>query len=403
MSAPWLSIVGIGEDGLDGLSPAATRLLRQARLVVGGARHLALVGEIEAETLVWPSPMEKAFDVIFARRGEPVCILASGDPFFYGVGTALMRHVQAHEMICLPTPSAFSLAASRLGWSQQDCALLTVHGRPLVGIIPYLHAGARILALSWDETTPAKLASLLTARGFGRSRLTVCENLGGPKERVRDAAARDFALDDISPLNMIALEVAAEPGVRIIPRAPGLPDDWFEHDGQITKSDIRALTLSALAPRRGELLWDIGAGSGSIGIEWMLADPANRAIAIERNEARAARVMRNAAALGTPGLRLVQGAAPEALAGLPTPDAIFIGGGATVPEVLDSALAALEPGGRLVVNGVTIETQAELAHRFGVLGGDLRQMQVARAEKVGSFYGFRPAMPVVQWSYEKPW
>jgi precorrin-6Y C5,15-methyltransferase (decarboxylating) len=403
MSVPWLSIIGIGEDGLDGLSPAATHLLRQARLVVGGARHLALAGPIEAETIVWPAPMDNAYAAILARRGEPVCVLATGDPFFYGVGAALMRHVGAQEMICLPARSSFSLAAARLGWSQQDCALLTLHGRPLERIIPHLHEGARILALSWDGTTPAKLSSLLTARGLGRSRLTVGENLGGPNERVRSALARDFELDDVRPLNTIALEVAAEPEARIIPRAPGLPDDWFEHDGQITKRDVRALTLSTLAPRRGELLWDIGAGSGSIGIEWMLADPANQAIAIERNEVRAARVIRNAATLGTPGLRLVQGAAPDALAGLPTPDAVFLGGGATVAGALDAALAALRPGGRLVVNGVTIETQADLVRRFGALGGDLRQIQVARAEKVGGFYGFRPAMPVVQWSYAKPW
>ncbi|MBV8472862.1 MAG: precorrin-6Y C5,15-methyltransferase (decarboxylating) subunit CbiT, partial [Hyphomicrobiales bacterium] len=206
----------------------------------------------------------------------------------------------------------------------------------------------------------------------------------------------------ISPLNAIALEVTATPGARLIPRAPGLPDDWFENDGQLTKSEIRAVTLSALAPRRSETLWDIGAGSGSIAIEWMLADPANRAFAIEKNADRAARVMRNAAALGTPGLRLIEGAAPEALIGLPTPDAIFIGGGASAPGVLDAALAALRPHGRLVVNAVTIETQAELSRRFSALGGDLVQLSVARAEKVGGFHGFRPAMPIVQWRYEKP-
>jgi precorrin-6B C5,15-methyltransferase / cobalt-precorrin-6B C5,C15-methyltransferase len=403
MSTPWLSIVGIGEDGLDGLSPAASHLLRQARFVVGGARHLALVGAIDAETLVWPSPMEQAHDAILTRRGEPVCVLASGDPFFYGVGTALMRRVAAEEMICLPAPSAFSLAAARLGWSQQDCALLTLHGRPLERIIPHLHDGARILALSWDETTPAKLAALLKQRGLGRSRLTVCEHLGGPSERIRSALALDFALADVRPLNTIAVEVVAEAGARIVPRTPGLPDDWFEHDGQITKREIRSLTLSALAPRRGELLWDIGAGAGSIAIEWMLADPANRAIAIERNEARAARIMRNAAALGTPTLGLVQGKAPDALVGLPAPDAVFIGGGATEPGVIDLVLTALRPGGRLVVNAVTIETQNQLAVRFGALGGDLVQLQVARAERLGGFHSFRPALPIVQWSYDKPW
>ena len=403
MSAPWLSIIGLGEDGLAGLSPAATHLLRQARLVVGGARHLALAGNLAAETLAWPSPMDGAFSAILARRGQPVCVLASGDPFFFGVGSTLLRHVDAREMICLPGPSAFSLAAARLGWAQQDCALISLHGRPLERIIPRLHASARVLALSWDGSTPGKLAGLLRARGLGRSCITVCENLGGPRERVRPSLASEFALTEIDPLNTIAIEVVSDPGARVISCAPGLPDDWFEHDGQITKREIRAVTLSALAPRRGELLWDIGAGSGSVAIEWMLADPANRAIAIERDEARGARLMRNAASLGTPDVRLEQGAAPEALCDLPTPDAIFIGGGATRPGVLDAALAALRPGGRLVVNAVTLETQAELSRRFATLGGDLIQLQVSHAEAIGGFHGFRPAMPVVQWSHDKPW
>jgi len=402
LSSPWLTILGLGEDGLDGLSPAASHLLKQASLVVGGKRHLALVGPLDAETLVWPSPIEEAYPLILKRRGEKVCVLGSGDPFFYGVGTALMRLVASSEMLCLPAPSSFSLMASRKGWAQQDCALVSLHGRPLERIIPSLSDGARILALSWDETTPGKLAALLRGRHLGRSRLTIGENLGGPRERLREAMAERFAFDAIGPLNIIALEVAAAPGARLIPRTAGLPNDWFENDGQLTKREIRAATLSALAPQRGQLLWDIGAGSGSIAIEWMLADPANIAIAIERREERAARVMRNAAALGTPGLRLVQGVAPEVLKGLTEPDAIFVGGGATATGVIDAALEALRPGGRLVVNAVTIETQAELSRRFGALGGDLVQLSVAGVEKVGDFHGFRPAMPVVQWSFEKP-
>jgi precorrin-6Y C5,15-methyltransferase (decarboxylating) len=398
VSAPWLSILGLGEDGLEGLSPAATRLLRQASLVVGGARHLALVGPLDAETLVWPSPIEDAYPAILARRGDPVCVLASGDPFFYGVGSALARLVDPCETIALPAPSTFSLMAARLGWAQQNCALVSLHGRPLERIIPLLSDGAHILALSWDETTPGKLAALLTARGLGQSRLTVCEHLGGAKERIRASSAAAFALDAISPLNAIALEVVAAPGARLIPRVTGLPDDWFEHDGQLTKREVRAVALSALAPQRGQRLWDIGSGSGSIAIEWMLADPANEAVAIERRPARAARILRNAASLGTPGLRLVQGVAPEALGGLPTPDAVFIGGGATAPGVLDAALRALPPGGRLVVNAVTLETQAELVRRYNALGGDLVQIAIARVETIGAFHGFRPTMPIVQWS-----
>ena len=402
MTAPWLSLIGIGEDGLDGLTPAATHLLRQARLVVGGARHLALAGPLEARKLVWPSPLEYAFPEILAQRGSPVCVLASGDPFFYGVGATLMRHVEAAEMRCIPAPSAFSLVAARLGWAQQDCALVTLHGRPLERIAPHLHEGARVIALSWDSATPGKLAAWLNARDFGASVLHVCEALGGGRERVRSARADAFALAEIDPLNTLAIEVKAGPGARVLPRTSGLPDDFFEHDGQLTKRDMRALTLGALAPRRGELLWDIGAGSGSIGIEWMLADPANRAIAIERSADRVARAMRNASELGTPTLRMVEGAAPEALRGLPAPDAIFVGGGATVPGVLEAALAALKPGGRLVVNAVTLETQSELARRYAALGGELTQVQIAHAERIGGFHGFRPAMPIVQWIYGKP-
>ena len=403
MNAPWLSIVGVGEDGLDGLSPAARQKLKQARLVVGGARHLALAAPLDAETLVWPSPMEGAYPAILARRGDNVCVLASGDPFFYGVGSALTRLIDPAETICFPSPSAFGLAAARMGWAQQDCALITLHGRALERIIPYLRRGGRILALSWDETTPAKLASLLTARGMGKSRLTICECLGGSRERVRSATAEQFAMDGIQALNTVAVEVEAEPTARLIPRAPGLPDEWFENDGQITRREIRAVTLSALSPQRGELLWDVGAGSGSVGVEWMLADPANRAIAIEQNEERAARIRRNAANLGVPDLVVVQGRAPEALDGLPQPDAIFIGGGATAPGALDFALQALRPGGRLVVNGVTIETQTELSRRCAALGGSFLQLQLARAEKLGRFHGFRPEMQICQWAYPKPW
>jgi len=298
----WLGLVGIGEDGLEGLTPAARRLIAQAVFIVGGKRHLALAGPLKAETMIWPSPIENALDAIEAHRGRPVCALASGDPFFFGVGAMLMRRFAADEMTSIPAPSAFALAASRLGWSQQDCARLTLHGRPLEAIIPHLQPGARILALSWDDATPAKLAALLAARGMGRSRLTVCEAMGGLSERVRTTEAQTYALDNVAALNTIALEVVVDRGARILPRAAGLPDDWFEHDGQITKREIRAMTLSQLAPARGELLWDVGSGSGSVAIEWMLADPAMRAIAIEHRADRAARIRRNAAAFGVPGL-----------------------------------------------------------------------------------------------------
>jgi precorrin-6B C5,15-methyltransferase / cobalt-precorrin-6B C5,C15-methyltransferase len=402
MSAPWLTIVGIGEDGRASLSPAAIEALAQARLVVGGARHLTLAAPLACETLAWPSPMEQAYPQIFSRRGEKVVVLASGDPFFYGVGSVLARKIPPEEMSCLPAPSAFSLVAARLGWAQQDCDLITLHGRPLERIIPALQDGAKIIALSWDGTTPAKLAALLTQRGFGASRMTVCEHLSGPKELVRATLARDFSFDDVEALNTLALDLVASKDAKIQPRAPGLPDEFFEHDGQITKAEIRALTLAALAPRCGELLWDIGAGSGSVAIEFMLADAKNSAIAIEQNSVRAERIARNALALGTPGLRVVEGRAPEALRDLPRPQKIFVGGGPTEPGVIETALDALLPRGILVVNGVTLETQSLLVARHGALGGRLIQAQIARAEKLGGFSAFRPALPIVQWIFERP-
>ena len=401
--ARWLSLIGIGEDGFDALSPAACALLAGAVFIVGGKRHLAMIPPaIAGKRLAWPSSLTDALPAILARRGAPVCVLASGDPFQYGIGTLLMQHVNAGEMVCLPAPSAFSLAAARLGWSQQDCALLSLHGRALERILPVLQPGRRILALSWDGDTPRQLAALLVARGMSGTELIVLEAMGGPRERMRRGRAESFAQDSIDPLNVVALQVVAGRGARVLPLTAGLPDNFFEHDGQITKREIRAITLAALAPRHGEMLWDIGAGSGSVGIEWMLRDPANRAIAVERDGERAARVARNATALGVPDLRVEAGEALAVLPSLPPPDAIFIGGGAGDPALIDAALAALRPGARLVINAVTLETQAVLTLRHKAHGGALRLLQVSHAEPVGHMTGWRAAMPVTQWEYEAP-
>ena len=398
----WLAIVGIGEDGLDGLSPAARALMKQARLVVGGRRHLALAGPLDAETYAWPSPIENALDVIEARRGTPVCVLASGDPFFFGVGAMLMRRFHPDETLVAPAPSAFSLAAARLGWSLQDCALLSLHGRPLEAIIPHLHSRTKILALSWDEATPSKLADLLAARGMGRSRLTICEAMAGPRERIRTAEAQGFALGDIAALNTIALEVVADPRARVLPRVAGLLDEEFENDGQLTKREARAITLSALAPRSGETLWDIGAGSGSIAIEWMLADPSNRAFAVEKHPERASRIARNSLSFGVPHLAVVTGEAPQVMSELSPPDAVFLGGGATVPTMIERAYDALSSGGRLVVNAVTLDTESLCFERRARYGGELVQIAIEHAEPLGAFTRWRPASPIVQWRLVKP-
>lgn len=399
----WLSIVGIGEDGVAGLSAGARDLIASAEIVFGGARHLALAAPlIRGQAKPWPSPFSLAAGELLGMRGRRVCVLASGDPFFYGVGATLAAHIPPEEMHVAPAPSAFSLAAARMGWALPETVLLSVHGRALDRIRPHLHPGARILALTSDEEEPAAVARLLTESGFGPSTLTVLEALGGDNERLRSAQADAFDVRDIAALNTVAIAVAASPGARLIAYTPGLADDLFEHDGQITKREIRSLTLSALAPKRSELLWDVGAGSGSVGIEWMLADPSLRAIAIEARADRAARVSCNALAFGVPGLQIIEGSAPDALAGLEAPDAIFIGGGASKDGVLDACIAALKPGGRLVVNAVTLETESDLIARHAQLGGALTRIAVSRADPVGNKTGWRPAMPVTQWGWEKP-
>lgn len=399
---PWLSVVGIGEDGRDGLSPAASHALNAATFVIGGKRHLALAAPLQAEAMAWPSPMTGAFDEILKRRGEPVCVLATGDPFHHGVGSELARRIPPDEIACFPQASAFSLAAARMGWAVQDCVAISLHGRALTRIVPALTPRARILALSWDGTTPARLAELLVERGFADTKLTVLEKMGGPLERRRTAMAASFDLMAIDPLNLIAAEVVAGPDARILPLTPGLADDWFSTDGQITKADIRALTLAALAPRPGELLWDIGAGSGSVSVEWAIRHLANKAIAIEARSDRAARIADNAARFGAEGLTVVDGTAPDALAGLAGPNAVFIGGGLTTAGVFEVAWDALLPGGRLVANAVTIESEARLQALFSAHGGTMRRLSVARLEPVGGLHGWRPAMPVTQWRVTKP-
>jgi precorrin-6Y C5,15-methyltransferase (decarboxylating) len=357
---------------------------------------------INGEAKPWPSPFSRGIDAVLACRGRQVCVLASGDPFQYGVGSVLAGRIPPEETVVVPAPSAFSLAASRLGWALPEIALLSVHGRALDRIRPVLHPGARVLALTSDREAPRALAQLLTETGFGQSHLTVLEALGGARERIRTATASAFDLDDVADLNTVAIQVVAAPDARVIAYTQGLADALFEHDGQITKREIRAVTLSALAPLKGEVLWDIGAGSGSVAIEWMLADPSLRAIAIEARADRAMRIQRNAAAFGVPGLEVVEGRAPAALAGLATPDAVFVGGGASGSGVLDTAIAALRPGGRLVVNAVTLDTEKELIARHAALGGTLTRIEIARAEAVGTKTGWRAAMPVTQWTWVKP-
>ncbi|MBV0889425.1 precorrin-6y C5,15-methyltransferase (decarboxylating) subunit CbiE [Komagataeibacter oboediens] len=406
MTTPWLHVIGIGEEGVEGLPPALRTLIAGADLVVGGARHLALAATVTTgRTLAWPHPFVDGVARLLAHRGQAVCVLASGDPFLFGVGSTLCRHVPMGEMRCYPAPSSVALACNLLGWAEQDVNVLSLCGRPMEAVAPALQPGARLVVLSADEETPARFARWLHERGFGPSTMHVLGALGGAGQTHHTATVADMAADAPRPprLNLMALDIVATRDALVIPLACGLPDEMFAHDGQITKREIRAATLSALAPRRGEVLWDIGGGSGSISIEWMLRHPANRAVAIEKSADRRARIARNALNLGVPALHIVAGEAPAILPtlaadGLPPPDAIFIGGGISSPGMLDAAWRALRPGGRLVANAVTLESEAAVMAAHARRGGTLTRMQVERLEAIGRFHGFRPGMTVTSYA-----
>jgi precorrin-6B C5,15-methyltransferase / cobalt-precorrin-6B C5,C15-methyltransferase len=398
-----VSVVGLGDDGWAGLSAAARAVVSGADVVVGSARHLGLI-PAGGERLAWPSPFAVGFVSELAARRR-VCVLASGDPMFYGVGATLVRELGAERVTVVPAPSSASLACARLGWSVQAVPVVSAVGRPLAVLAAELSAGARVLVLSADGLTPGQAAVLLRERGFGTASLTVLEHLGGPAESVWRGTADALAVAPerrFADLNLVAIECGSGPGLS---RVPGLPDDAYTHDGQLTKREIRAMTLAALGPRPGEVLWDVGAGSGSIGIEWMRSHPSCRAVGFEAREDRAERARANAATLGVPGLRVVVGRAPDVLAGDAAPgdrpDAVFVGGGLTVDGVVERCWAALRPGGRLVANAVVAETEAELLRYRASYGGELTRLQVTRATPVGRFTGWRPAMPVTQWAVTK--
>ena len=399
----WLSVVGIGEDGIDGLGAEAKSRIAEAKTVFGSVRHLSLAKPlIRGQASPWPSPFDATMSAVKTLRGSRVCVLASGDPFMHGVGGTLARGIDPHEMHVIPHVSSLSLAAARLGWSLQDIDTISLHGRDIPTIRPLLHSGNRILALTSDETGPGRIAEMLKEAGFGPSGFFVLEALGGPDEKITATSADRFDLPAVHPINLVAIVVKAENPDVEIPLSQGLADVMFEHDGQITRREIRAITILALAPRRGELLWDIGAGAGSISIEWLLRHPSMRAIAIEKNPDRAGRITVNASKLGVPTVDVLEGRAPQAFAGLPQPDAIFVGGGGSEPDVMKNAIAHLRSGGRIVANGVTLELEAVLLKLHNDLGGDLTRLSIAKATDVGSMRGWRPAMPIIQWSWRKP-
>ncbi len=400
MIQKWLSVIGIGEDGLSGLSPIARSLVDRAEVLVGGDRHLAMLPrEDRRDYLLWKSPISNSIDEILRFRGQSVCVLASGDPMCYGIGVTLLRRIPIVEMTIIPAPSTFSLACARLGWSMTEVETLSLCSRSPHLLQTYLYSDAKLLILSEGKHTPAIVADILTQRGFGESKITVLERMGGSHERICEGKAASWMVTEVADLNAIAVHCIAEPGVTPLPRLPGLPDNAYAHDGQLTKREVRAMTLAALAPTPGELLWDVGAGCGSIAIEWMRSHPRCRAIAIEKS--RTQFIADNAAALGTPNLQIIAGVAPTALKNLPKPDAIFIGGGVTAEGMFEICLTALKSGGRLVANVVTIEGEQKLFEWQQQVGGTLTRIAIQRTEAIGSFLGWKPMVPVTQWSVVK--
>ncbi|MGW6527890.1 precorrin-6y C5,15-methyltransferase (decarboxylating) subunit CbiE [Streptomyces venezuelae] len=402
---PVVAVVGIGADGWGGLPGASRAALAGADVVIGGPRQLELLPapECPGERVPWPSPLRPAVPgLLAAHAGRRIAVLASGDPMFYGIGRALTEELGAAALHVLPHPSSVSLACARLGWPVEDTEVVTLVGRPAARLAAALHDGRRVLVLSANAHTPAEVAALLRERGFGPSRLRVLEQLGAESESSYEGVADTWSHAPGDALNVVAVECRRSPDAPRLGVVPGLPDAAYESDGQLTKRYVRAATLAALAPAPGELLWDVGGGSGSIAVEWLRAHPSCRAVTIEKNPVRAERITRNADRLGVPGLRVVTGAAPAALAGLPTPDAVFIGGGLTAPGLLDAGWEALPPGGRLVANTVTLESEALLTEWYRRHGGELVRLAVAQAVPVGGFTGWRQAMPVTQWSVTKP-
>lgn len=401
MSDAPLTVVGIGADGWSGLGEAARAVVLAAELIVGSERQLALVPPTAAVRRPWPSPIDGLVEELVTGRAGPACILASGDPMLHGIGATLARRVDPDRLTVYPHPSAFAFACARLGWPSAETELVSAVARPVESLARLLQPGRRLIVYVTGEHGAAEVARVLRARGFGPSRLVVLERLGGPDERIVDSTAEEWGERPVRSLHTVAVECRTAAGALPLARIPGLDDGAYESDGQLTKQEVRAITLAALAPMPGELLWDVGAGSGSIGIEWLRAEATARAIAVEARADRAERAMRNARALGVPGLDVVCGEAPAALGGLELPAAVFIGGGLTTAGLLERCWEALRPGGRIVANAVTLEGEQVLQAALAAYGGRLVRIAVSRAEPIGGFTSWRPQLPVVQWSARK--
>ncbi len=401
--APWITVVGIGEDGLEGLAPAIRTLVETCDVLVGGERHHDKFPEVAGERLTWQDGFGPAQDEIEKRRGKRIVVLASGDPMYYGVGSTLARRFGAAALTVYPVPGAFSLAAARMGWSIPDSQLLTVHGRPLEVLALHLNPGARLLVLSRDGGTPAEACALMTEKGYGESRISVLEHLGGDRENRIDGIVGEWSKDRVAELNTLAIECSAGKNADVLSRVPGLPDEAFEHDGQLTKREVRAATLAALQPLPGQLLWDVGSGSGSIAIEWLRLGAERKAVAFESNSDRVVRIARNASNLGAPTLKIIAGEFPAEGGDVrPAPDAVFVGGGVSEPGVMGASWAALRSGGRMVVNAVTLEAEQTVLDFQRKHGGELVRIGIERMAPVGRKTAFKPLLRVTQYSGIKP-
>ncbi|SLN29497.1 precorrin-6y C5,15-methyltransferase (decarboxylating) subunit CbiE [Pseudooctadecabacter jejudonensis] len=397
--APWLHIVGIGEDGMDGLTPATRTIVEAAEVIVGGDRHHTLSSNPNAERIAWPSPFDAMINTLESLKDRRVVVLVTGDPLWFSVGARIGRAIPADQIVYHPQLSAFQLASARMGWSLADCETLTVHGRPVEQMIAFIQPDQRLIVLTTGAETPGQIATFLTDRGFGGSSMTVLAAMGGAREERFDGTAADWS-HDVPAFNTLCIECVAAPDAALLPRVPGLADDLFQSDGTMTKREVRAATVAKLMPMRGALLWDIGTGCGSVAIEWMRAARYARAIGIEPRTDRRAMAAENALALGAPKLELIDGKVPQALENLEPPDAVFIGGGLS-PETFEAVWAAVRPLGRVVANAVTLESEAQLIALHKLHGGDLVRLQTHRADPVGAFTGWRPSMPVTQWSLIK--
>jgi len=399
-----ITVVGIGAGGWEGLGEDARAAVLAADLLVGGERQLALVpaGQSGTEQRPWPRPLTDLVDELPGLAdGRSVVVLASGDPLLHGAGATIVRRLGAERVRVIPAVSSFSLACARLRWPQADVELVSATNRVAEVIAPALQPGRRLVVFGFGASSAAEVARVLRERGFGASRLVVLSELGGAAEAIEESTADAWGDRAAATLHLVALEVRGDGP--LLGRAPGLPDDAYEHDGQITKRDVRAVTLAALVPVPGQLLWDVGAGSGSVAIEWLRTAPGARAIAVERDAQRARRIARNALRLGVPSLEVVAGEAPAALDGLgERPDAVFVGGGLAAEGLLARCREALTPGGRLVASAVTVEGETILARAHAEHGGRLTRLAIAHAEPLGGYTGWRPAMAITQWQLRVP-